>query len=108
MAWGKESRQARGYGAEWERLRKKVIERDKGLCQVCLKAGRITKFAAVDHITSKARAAQLGWSKSQTESMGNCQCICKPCHDAKTEEEQGKKKNAPRPKIGLDGWPVVE
>jgi len=106
MPWGPKTRQERGYGAAWEKLRKKVIERDKGLCQPCLKQGRVTRFQAVDHITSRARAKQLGWSKERTESEANCQCICDPCHAVKTEEEQGKKKHAPKPQIGPDGWPI--
>lgn len=106
MAWGNLSRQARGYGTEWTKLRKLVIERDKGLCQPCLKKGRVTRFQAVDHIVSKARAKQLGWSMERTESMENCQAICDSCHIAKTEEEQGKTKHAPKPRIGADGWPM--
>lgn len=106
MAWGSESRQKRGYGKEWEALRKQVIQRDKGLCQPCLRKGIVTKFYAVDHITSRAQAKRLGWSKERTEHPSNCQCICDPCHLQKTEEEQGKTKRAPLPQIGLDGFPV--
>ena len=104
--WGTKSRHERNYGYAWEKLRKKVIERDKGLCQPCLKANRITRFQAVDHITSRARAKQLGWPESRTESVDNCQCICDDCHSKKTEEEQGKTKHAPKPRIGADGWPI--
>lgn len=106
MPWGKESRQARGYGAEWERLRKIVIARDMGLCQICKRAGRVTQGKDVDHIVSKAEAARRGWSKERTDDIANLEYVCVPCHKVKTEQEQGKTKNAPRPKIGLDGWPV--
>jgi 5-methylcytosine-specific restriction protein A len=77
-----------------------------GLCQPCKKIGRVTKFYAVDHIVSRALAKRLGWSEARTESPENCQCICDPCHKTKTEEEQGKKKNPPKQKIGADGWPI--
>lgn len=108
MAWGSKSRQERGYGAEWDRLRKKVIERDKGLCQACIKEGRVTPGKDVDHVVSRARAKQLGWSKERTECLANTQYLCRPCHLAKTEREQGKTKHAPRPTYGADGWPIEQ
>lgn len=107
MAWSTESRHTRGYGSAWEKVRKQVIERDKGLCQPCLRDGRVKAFVAVDHITPKAQAEKLGWTQKQTDALSNLQCICQPCHDAKTAKENGQ---AYRPKvqIGLDGWPVGE
>ncbi len=48
MAWSKESRQSRGYGAGWQRIRARVLERDKGLCQCCLRAGRTAIGREVD------------------------------------------------------------
>jgi 5-methylcytosine-specific restriction protein A len=105
--WGTKSRQERGYGKEWTALRKKVIERDKGLCQICLPKGIVHPGKDVDHKVSKARAKQLGWTKSQTDSMGNLWYICREEHLKKTEEEQSKKKHAPRPTIGPDGWPIT-
>lgn len=106
MVWGTLSRQARGYGKEWTALRKKVIERDKGLCQICLPKGRVHPGKDVDHKVSKARAKQLGWSKEQTEAMSNLWYVCREEHLKKTEEEQGKTKHAPKPQIGADGWPI--
>lgn len=108
MAWGTASRQSRGYDYRWEKQRKLVIERDKGLCQICLKAGRITPGRDVDHIVSKARAKQLGWDRDRTDALSNLALACVPCHKAKTEQEQGKTKHAPKPRIGADGWPISE
>lgn len=108
MAWGSKSRHERKYGAAWERLRKIVIERDKGLCQPCARKGLVTRFQAVDHIISRARAKQLGWSEARTENPSNCQAICEKCHSIKTEQEQGKTKHAPKPRIGADGWPISD
>ena len=105
MAWSKLSRQARGYGAEWDRTRKRIMQRDGGLCQVCLKNGIFTPAHAVDHVVSKANAAALKWSSASIEADANLQAICDPCHKAKTQEEVGKT-YTPRPEIGLDGWPV--
>lgn len=105
MAWSKESRQSRGYGAAWDRICKVVLKRDFGLCQPCRRRGLVTIAKEVDHIVSKARAAVLRWSQVHIDAESNLQAICKRCHEAKTAEEQGKTrrvKKAPGP----DGWPV--
>jgi len=106
MAWGKESRQARGYGAAWERARKAVMIRDAGLCQACAKIGISTPAHAVDHIVSKAKAKEFRWSQERIDAHANLQAICNPCHLVKTEEEQGKKKRE-KVVIGEDGWPIT-
>lgn len=105
MAWSKESRQSRGYGAEWTKIRAQVLKRDGGLCQPCLKNGRPTVATQVDHIVSKAKAKMLGWHPDKIDSMANCQAICTLCHDRKTTEETGR---TFRPKVvtGEDGWPI--
>ena len=106
MAWSKESRQSRGYDAEWEQTRKQVIKRDKGLCQQCLREGRVKRGTDVDHIVSKAEAAKRGWSREQQDALSNLELLCKvPCHEAKTARENGRTYR-PKVAIGLDGWPV--
>lgn len=108
MAWSKLTRQERGYGAAWDRVRKVVMVRDCGLCQVCANAGRLGVIArAVDHIVSKAKAATLQWNQDRVDHPDNLQAICNPCHIIKSEAEQGKKKRE-RVTIGLDGWPIAE
>ncbi len=106
MAWSKLSRQERGYGAAWDRVRKVVLLRDAHLCQVCWKNGRRAVTSnIVDHIVSKENAKRAGWSEAKTEHPNNLQVICLPCHEIKTEAEQGKVKR-PRVEISEDGWPV--
>lgn len=105
MAWSKLSRHERGYGKEWDKVRKYVMERDCGLCQPCRRAGKYTAATAVDHITSKARAAKLKWAQAQIDDPLNLQAICEPCHLAKSAEEQGKVLRQ-KVAIGEDGWPV--
>lgn len=105
MVWSTESRHTRGYGSEWDKIRKLVIARDKGLCQPCLRAGRVTASRAVDHITPKAQAEKLRWTQAKTDHPDNLQCICQPCHDAKTAKENGQTYR-PKVQIGEDGWPV--
>lgn len=73
------SRAARGYGWEWEKQRERVLKRDKRLCQVCLKAQRVTLATDVDHIVSRAQGG--------SEDDSNLQSLCRPCHKAKTAKE---------------------
>lgn len=73
------SRQERGYGAEWDRLRLQILERDERLCQPCLKADRVSVGTQVDHITPKSRGG--------TDDPANLQAICIECHKAKTARE---------------------
>lgn len=73
------SRQDRGYGAEWEKLRKRILSRDKGLCQPCMKSGRVSVAKHVDHIKPKAEGG--------TDADENLQAICIECHKVKTAAE---------------------
>lgn len=76
------SRHERGYGASWERIRKRILRRDKGLCQVCLAAGRYRPAKAVDHIVPKF--------EDGTDDDENLQAICQACHDMKTTAEAAR------------------
>lgn len=73
------SRHERGYGTAWGKLRAYVLNRDKGLCQPCLRDGRVTAGREVDHIVNKQRGG--------TDDSSNLQCICRDCHRAKTATE---------------------
>lgn len=96
------TRQERGYGSEWQRIRKAIITRDMGLCQPCKRKGIVTPFTEVDHITPKA--------KGGTDDHDNLQCICTPCHKAKTTAEGAEANEALRKQgrryVDADGWPV--
>lgn len=70
---------ARGYGWDWQVLRKAILSRDHGLCQVCWAAEVVTVAREVDHIVSK----KLGGSNEPS----NLQAICTPCHKIKTQTE---------------------
>lgn len=76
------SRQARGYGAEWDRTRERILLRDAGLCQPCHEADRVTAATEVDHITPRAEGG--------TDDDGNLQAICTTCHRAKTVREAAR------------------
>lgn len=66
----------RGYGTEWKKLRKVILERDAGLCQVCFSRGMIKLAKEVDHIIPK--------SSGGNDDPSNLQSICKVCHRVKT------------------------
>lgn len=101
------SRHDRGYGREWELLRAKILRRDSYLCQCkhCKASGRIRLATEVDHIISKKKAVQLGWTKQQIDDPSNLQSIHKDCHKRKTHEDEGRT-YIPRPEFGVDGWPI--
>lgn len=48
-----QSRHQRGYGSKWDSIRARVLKRDKGLCQLCLRAGVVREAKTVDHIIPK-------------------------------------------------------
>ncbi|MBW7903016.1 MAG: HNH endonuclease [Rhodocyclaceae bacterium] len=81
------SRHERGYGADWVRRRIVILRRDGGLCQPCLRAGRVTTATQVDHITPK--------SDGGTDAEDNLQSICADCHAAKTAAEAGGARRRP-------------
>lgn len=98
--WPTTSRHARGYGAEWQKLRVLVLKRDAGLCQCDECQGgklRITVANEVHHIIPKARGG--------TDDMSNLQSVNKECHARLTAAEQGRTLQ-PKAKIGADGWPI--
>ena len=80
----RKSRHERGYGTEWDKTRKRILSRDKGLCQVCLAKGLYTPAKEVDHILPKAEGG--------SDDDANLQAICRPCHQVKTaaEARQGR------------------
>lgn len=82
------NRHQRGYGSTWEKTRARIIERDTGLCQPCLRDHkRPTLGNQVDHIVSRAEGKARGWTDKQIEADENLQTICTECHKAKTSRE---------------------
>lgn len=73
------SRHERGYGTAWDKLRVFILKRDNGLCQPCIKQGRVTKATQVDHIVQKKSGG--------TDEESNLQAICTECHKLKTARE---------------------
>ena len=102
MTWHGTSRQSRGYGARWDKLRLTILRRDMHLCQPCDRAGRVTPGHTIDHIKPKAEGG--------TDEPGNLEVICTPCHAEKTAEEAARAQRALRDEgkahTGADGWRV--
>jgi 5-methylcytosine-specific restriction protein A len=76
----------RGYGYAWQQLRKRILGRAGGLCQI---KGSGCRFVAreVDHKVNKAKARELGWTDAEIDDESNLQACCEPCHRAKTHTE---------------------
>jgi 5-methylcytosine-specific restriction enzyme A len=105
VAWSKESRQSRGYDAEWDRIRLVILKRDNYLCHCpdCKGGEKRTKLATeVDHIITKAECKRRGWTRAQTDHPSNLRAVNKDCHKRLTQEQQGYQ---PKHQVGADGWP---
>lgn len=70
----------RGYGKEWEVMRKETLESDGYLCRSCRANGIHTPATDVDHIVPKAQCG--------TDAATNRQSLCGACHSAKTLAER--------------------
>ncbi|HDR9100695.1 HNH endonuclease [Burkholderia vietnamiensis] len=81
------SRHERGYGSRWVKIRERIMKRDNGLCQQCLRARKVTRAEHVDHIVSKASGG--------TDTDSNLEALCGPCHRAKTARERRRPAVAP-------------
>ncbi|MCP4595746.1 HNH endonuclease signature motif containing protein [Neptuniibacter sp.] len=78
-AWSR-GRGGRGRGGrEWRRIREQIKERANGLCEECLRHGRLTPGQVCDHVVPEAEGG--------TTTDDNLQWLCQSCHDKKTQEE---------------------
>lgn len=69
---------ARGYGADWRRVRAAVLAGEP-LCRICAEAGRTTAATEVDHLRPfHGRADPLRLAPE------NLRPLCVPCHRART------------------------
>jgi 5-methylcytosine-specific restriction protein A len=73
------TRHERGYGAVWVRIRERILRRDAGICQPCLRDGHVHQGTEVDHIVPK--------SQGGGDDDENLQVICKARHRTKTQAE---------------------
>lgn len=66
------------HSTEWERARQAAIARDHGLCQECLKRGRVTTFDIVHHIHELTPLTVH--DPNQAYGLDNLECVCRECH----------------------------
>lgn len=88
------TRHERGYGADWDRRRLRILARDCGLCQCdeCKSLGRLRSANIVDHILNKAEWRRRHGSLAGVDADSNLRAINDECHKAKTarEAQQGR------------------
>jgi len=91
------TRQQRGYGASWVRVRAKVLKRDAHLCQCrhCKAEGLVRPASEVDHIVPKF--------KGGTDDESNLQAINRECHERKSLEDAGSREPI---RFRPDGLPI--
>lgn len=73
------SAHARGYDTRWQRYRLSFLATHP-LCVMCQEQGRVVAASVVDHIKAHKGDQQLFWDPT------NHRAVCKPCHDARTDE----------------------
>jgi 5-methylcytosine-specific restriction protein A len=86
------SRQSRGYGAEWDKLRLVILKRDAYTCQHHFRLGVVHPGRIVDHIRNKAEGG--------TDDPGNLETICDEWNREKTQQEALRARRA----RGGGGW----
>lgn len=90
-AWAKRFYKSRA----WQRARRLAYDRAGGLCEICLKRGRITPGEIVHHI--KPMTPEAVKDPSLALGLDNLMLLCRDCHG---EIHQIRK---PRYKVGPDG-----
>lgn len=81
------SRQARGYGADHDRMRATVLV-EEPVCRICAERGAVTPTTIADHIVPKAE----GGSDERTNYQG----LCRACHTVKTSTEAARARRRAR------------
>jgi 5-methylcytosine-specific restriction enzyme A len=84
-------------GDQWQKIRKLVLMRDAGICQVCKAKGQLTIGSEVDHIEPL--------NNGGSNELYNLQLLCADCHAEKTRNDLGQRQ---RIAFGLDGWPILD
>ena len=87
----KPDQRLRGRAGQRQRARRLAAE---PMCRHCLAKGIVTASVVPDHIVALVNGG--------TDADSNIQCLCEPCHRAKTSADLGHRH---RPRISADGWP---
>lgn len=92
-----ETRQARGYGVDWQRLRLQILAAEP-LCRMCAEINRVTGATEVDHIVPFN-----GIDDPLRLDPANLRPLCTPCHRKRTAVQASGQM---LPGVGLDGVPL--
>jgi 5-methylcytosine-specific restriction protein A len=79
---GRETTHGKLYTKRWDKARRMFL-RENPLCVECRRKGRVTPANEVDHIIPHRGDLAMFWNTENWEAM------CKPCHTAKTNSEDG-------------------
>lgn len=74
------------HSQEWQALRRQALERDRHLCQICLRKGKLT-FANTVHHIKPIRAF-----KGRKLELDNLLTVCPSCHNKIHREKPMAKK----------------
>ena len=88
---------------KWKRLRAKVLEMDKGECQICRGRGRYTRATTVHHVNYVKNHPELAlevWYEWQGQRKRNLISLCHDCH----EEVHGYRKKKKSEKLTQERW----
>ena len=77
--WQKRTDYGRIKGPKWKAIKRRIMERDGWLCQVCKSSGKLSTATEVDHVNPL--------SLGGTDADDNLQAICQSCHKRKTASE---------------------
>lgn len=75
------------HTVEWQRVREYVILRAQGLCEQCLREGKVEVGTEVDHIEPLNEQNWQDWNIAYNPD--NLQLMCKQCHAAKHSKDSG-------------------
>jgi len=73
--------------AEWQRVREYVIQRAQGLCEECVRQGRVEAGTEVDHIQPLTESNWRDWNIAYNPD--NLQLLCRECHAARHGGDSG-------------------
>lgn len=86
---GKAKTGERGYGWQWQKARKRFLERPENvLCRMCESEGKLTVAKVVDHIIPHRGDHRLFWDES------NWQPLCKWHHDSVKQAMEKRERRA--------------
>jgi 5-methylcytosine-specific restriction endonuclease McrA len=91
-----EQRVKRMVGHALQRFNRRYLAKHP-LCEECLKSGRVSAAAEIDHVAP----IESGGTHAET----NLQALCKPCHVEKTNRDQGLRSGPKQAGSDSSGWP---